>query len=270
MKKQILLFALASLMAGCAAGPSLSELRGGAHSATFVQQGREPVQLGFGVVDTASFWATYGSGVSSQLGGGYVWRDLEQAGRADAEKRAPTAADVMGWLYNRHPLVDQTSAALMPKLATLWSVSYNPAKLRVVDLRVIENKDGHFTAFSPTTDLVIVYSVNNLRLTERFTVGNALLAGVTFGTNTKNVTAEIDTFYRVYKRDPASGVHKRVWLGSCGVHSMYMTTDFPFPEVVKSQEKAKQLWDEASAKTIELCTKHLGTLAENERKLAKQ
>lgn len=270
MKNGILLLTLALLMPGCAAGPSLSELRGGARNATFVQQGREPVQLGFGVVDTSSFWATYGSGVSTQLGGGYVWRDLEQGGRADVEKRAPTATDVMRWLYNRHTLVDRTSTALMPKLATLWGVPYEPSTLRVVDLRNIEDQDGRFSAFTPATDLVIVYSVQNLRLTERFTVGNAILAGVTFGTNTKNVTAEVETSYRVYKRDPASGAHKRVWLGSCGVHSMYMTTDFPFPEVVKSREKAKQLWDEASAKTIELCTKHLGTLAENERKLAKQ
>lgn len=270
MKNGISFFALALLLAGCATGPSLSELRGDVRSATFVQQGREPVQLGFGVVDTASFWATYGSGVSSQLGGGYVWRDLEQGGQADVDKRAPTAAEVMRWLYNKHPFVDQTSAALMPKLAALWGVPYDPAKLRVVDLRVVENQDGNFTAFAPTTDLVIVYSVHSLRLTERFTVGNALLAGVTFGTNTKNVTAELDLFYKAYKRDPASGGHKRVWLGGCGLHSMYMTTDFPFPEVVKSQEKAKQLWDEASVKTVELCAKHLGNLAESERKLAKQ
>lgn len=270
MKNGIVLFTLALLLPGCATGPSLSELRGGVRSATFVQQGREPVQLGFGVVDTASFWATHGSGVSSQLGGGYLWRDLEQGGRADVEKRAPTAADVMRWLYNKHPLVDQTSAALMPKLATLWDVPYEPAKVRVVDLRVIEDQDGNFTAFAPTTDLVIVYSVQHLRLTERFTLGNALLAGVTFGTNTKNVTAELDIFYRAYKRDPASGKHKRAWHSGCGLHSAYMTTDLPFPEVVKSREKAKQLWDEASATTIDRCAKHLDTQAENERKVAKQ
>ena len=104
MKNGISFFALALLLAGCATGPSLSELRGDVRSATFVQQGREPVQLGFGVVDTASFWATYGSGVSSQLGGGYVWRDLEQGGQADVDKRAPTAAEVMRWLYEQAPV----------------------------------------------------------------------------------------------------------------------------------------------------------------------
>jgi hypothetical protein len=160
----------------------------------------------------------------------------------------------------------------MPKLASVWGVAYDPARLRVLgnEAKAIEDKDGNFVAFKPDTDLVIYYEVNNLQLTERFTVGNALLAGVTFGTNTKNVTAQLELVYKTYRRDPASGQYRRVWLGGCGLHTMYMTTDFPFPDVIKSQAKAKQLWDEAAARTIELCGKHLTNLADSERKVARQ
>jgi len=269
MKRPLLLLPLLLTLAACASGPSISELRANAHSATFVQRGHEPVRFGFGVVDTSSFWANYGSGVSSQLGGGALWSGLERSGQVETEKRAPTAAEVMRWLYNKHPLVDQTGAALMPKLAVLWGVTYDPAKLRV-ETTPPEDREGNFVAFRPDTDLVIYYEVNNLLLTERFTAGNAILAGVTFGTNTKNVTAQLDLFYKTYRRDPASGKYKRIWVGGCGLHTMYMTTDFPFPEVVKSQPKAKQLWDEASAKIIERCGGDLANLADKERKLAKQ
>ncbi len=273
MKKFALLLPALLALAACATGsPSISELRANARSATFVQHGHEPVRYGFGVVDTSSFWAAYGSGVSSQLGGGALWRDLEQGGKAEAEKRAPTAAEVMRWLYNKHPLVDRTGAALLPKLAAVWGVTYDPAKLHILGngISPVEDKDGNFIAFKPNTDLVIFYEANNLLLTERFTMGNALLAGVTFGTSTKNVTAQLELSYKTYRRDPATGKYKRIWLGGCGLHTMYMTTDFPFPEVIKSQAKAKQLWDEAATRTVELCGKHLTTLAENEGKLARQ
>ncbi len=267
MKKYISLLPVLLALTACAtSSPSISELRANARSATFVQHGHEPVRYGFGVVDTSSFWAAYGSGVSSQLGGGTLWEGLAADGRAEGQKRAPTVAEVMRWLYNKHPLVDRTGAALMPKLATVWGVAYNPAKLLILgnEIKAVEDQEGNFIAFRPDTDLVILYEVNNLLLTERFTMGNALLAGVTFGTNTKNVTACSSW------RDPASGQYKRIWLSGCGLHTMYMTTDFPFPEVIKSQAKAKQLWDEATSKTVEICSGHLTNLADSERNLARQ
>jgi len=46
-----------AVLAGCASGPTLSELRADVKSATFVQHGAEPLNYKFGVVDGASFWA---------------------------------------------------------------------------------------------------------------------------------------------------------------------------------------------------------------------
>jgi hypothetical protein len=258
MDKLITAVIVALLAAGCAGGPSVSSLREGARSATFVQYGKEPLSYSFGVIDTSSFWATYGSGVAAQTGGGALWYGLESSGQADVAKRAPTAAEAMRWLYNKHPMVDQATGAVMPRLAAAWGVSYEAAKLRVFDKSTpLEDKEGNFIAFRPITDLVVVFSVNNLTLTERFTMGNALMAGVTFGTSTKNVTAQVDARMSVYKRDAAKGTHQRVWQGACGVGTHSMEIDYPFPEVIRSQEKAKTLWDAAVPKTVESCSKYL-------------
>lgn len=253
MWKTLTAIGAAALLSGCAAGPSISELRGGATSATFVQLGREPARYSFGVVDTASFWATYGDSVSSQTGG-RLWRDLAEGGQTDVVKRTQTVHEIMRGLYDNHPLADKVSAALMPRVAEIWNLSYDPAKVRVYDQGLFEDKDGNFTAFAPTTDLVVTFGVDNLRLTERFTVGSAVLGGLTMGTNTKKVTAEVETSARVYRRDPATGKYRRVWWQPCGLHSMHMNVDFPFPEVVRSKEKARVLWDAGAAKTIEVCS----------------
>ena len=222
-----------------------------------------------GVVDTSSFWATYGSGVSAQLGGGYLWQGLESSGKAEQAKRAPTASEMLRALYNNHPLVNQASAALLPKLAAVWGQSYDPSRLRFVEAtKPIHDQKLNFTAFTPATDLVLVFEVNDLTLTERQTMGRALAAGFTMGTNTKNVSAQVTVWLEAYKRDAASGQYTRVWLGSCGADANSMPIDFPFPDVMKSREKAKQLWDAATPLTIEKCTKYFNFLTEQQRKAA--
>ena len=262
--------AFLSMLFGCAGGPSLTELRQGANSVTIVQHGKEPLHYSFGVVDTSSFWAAYGSGVSSQLGGGLLWQDLESSGRAEQAKRAPTVAEVMRWLYNDHPLTNQLADTLIPKFAAVWGQPFDKSRLRVIDADTpISDQNQNFTAFRPITDLVLVFEVRELTLTERQTLGRAFAAGFTLGTNTKNVTAQVTVWLEAYKRDSASGQYKRVWLSSCGANAISMPIDFPFPEVVKSREKAKQLWDAAAPLAIESCSKYFDALNEKERKLAK-
>lgn len=257
------------MLGGCASGPSLHELRGDVKTATIVQHGKEPLRYTFGVVDSASFWATYGSGVSSQLGGGTLWRDLESSGKAEQIKRAPTVAEAMRNLYNNHPLVNQVSSALIPKFSSVWGQHYDPSRLRVIGSDTpIRDQNLNFVAFNPVTDLVLVFEVSELMLTERQTMGRALAAGFTFGTNTKNVSAQVTVWLEAYKRDPASGKYKRVWLSSCGADANSMPIDFPFPEVIKSREKAKQLWDAAAPLTIEKCAKYFDILTEQQRKVA--
>lgn len=270
MKSIISFLAVISVLIGCAGGPSLTELRQGANSVTIVQHGKEPLHYSFGVVDTSSFWATYGGGVSSQLGGGALWQGLESSGRAEQANRAPTVAEVMRWLYNDHPLTKQLADTLIPKFAAVWGQPFDKSRLRVIGAGTpIQDQNNNFIAFNPVTDLVLVFAVRELTLTERQTLGRAFAAGFTLGTNTKNVTAQVIVWLEAYKRDSASGQYKRVWLSSCGVNNMSMTIDFPFPEVIKSREKAKQLWDAAAPLAIEKCSEYLDALNERERKLAK-
>ena len=260
MSRLATLAAVSLLLAGCAAGPSVSELRSGARTATFVQYGKEPLVYSFGVVDTSSFWAAYGSGVSTQLGGGALWEGMAASGQAEGAKRAPTVAEVMRWLYNKHPMANQASAAVMPKLAAAWGIDYDPSRLRVMEQGTpLESEDGTFKAFNPITDVVLVVAPYHVQFTERQTLGRAFAAGFTFGTNVKNVTAEGYLQLSAYKRD-ASGAYKRAWSSSCGVGNMQMDIDFPFPELIKSQEKAKQLFDAATPKIIEFCGKHLAQM----------
>ena len=262
-------FSILALLAGCASGPSLQELRGDVKTATIVQHGKEPLRYAFGVVDTSSFWAAYGSGVSTQLGGGALWQGLESSGKAEEMKRAPTVAEVMRGLYNNHPMVSQVSAALIPKFSAVWGQNYDPSRLRVVGSDTpIRDQNENFIAFNPVTDLVLVLEVSELMLNERQTMGRALAAGFSLGTNTKNVSAQVTVWLEAYKRDAASGKYKRVWLSSCGADANSMPIDFPFPEVIKSRDKAKQLWDAATPLTIERCGKHFDTLIEQQRKVA--
>jgi hypothetical protein len=257
------------LLGGCAGGASLQELRGDVKSATIVQHGKEPLRYTLGVVDTSSFWAAYGGGVSSQLGGGAVWQGLESSGKAEEMKRAPTVAEVMRNLYNNHPLVSQVSSALIPKYAAVWGQTYDPSRLRVVSSDTpVRDQNLNFVAFNPVTDLVLVFEVSELTLTERQTMGRALAAGFTLGTNTKSVSAQVTVWLEAYKRDAASGKYKRVWLSSCGADANSMPIDFPFPEVIKSRDKAKQLWDAATPLAIEKCGKYFDMLVEQQRKVA--
>ena len=203
MKSIITFLAVISMLFGCAGGPSVTELRQGANSVTLVQHGKEPLQYSFGVVDTSSFWAAYGSGVSSQLGGGLLWKDLESSGRAEEAKRAPTVAEVMRWLYNNHPMANQLAETLIPKFAAVWGQPFDKSRLRVIGAGTpIQDQNNNFIAFNPVTDLVLVFEVRNLTLTERQTLGRAFAAGFTLGTNTKNVTAQVTVWLEAYNAIP--------------------------------------------------------------------
>src|SRR5262249_60429696 len=70
--------ALAVVLAACASTPQVSELRSGVRTATFIQLGTEPLTYKLGVVDTGSFWSSYGGGGSG--GAGVVVAGREGAG----------------------------------------------------------------------------------------------------------------------------------------------------------------------------------------------
>lgn len=258
---------LASL-GGCASGPSISELRAGVRSATFVQHGREPLSYKFGVVDGASFWAkgaeSAGGPIPVPLGAGAVVAanvavaTAGAAGRAVEANRAPTVPEIMTRLFNRHPMVNDAGHALMLKLAGNWGVTYDRARVRQLPAEAkLENESGNFNAFQPTSDLVLVFAVSELGLTERPSLGGGLAAVVTAGFNAKEVSTATWVTMTAYKHDAGSGQYRRVWSGRCGVPVLLMDVSYPFPELMQSPEKARRLWDATTPKLIEYCSKYL-------------
>jgi hypothetical protein len=254
------------LLYGCGSTPPVSELRNGVQSATFIQHGTEPLNYSFGVVDTASFWAQNGGNLGPGVGvvGMVAGETAAAAGRDASARKAPTAAQVMKALYGNHPLVNEASRKTMPELARLWGVPYDAKQLRIVQPGApFEDAQGKLLGVSATTDLVLTFAVSQLTLTEKFSVGGAFAAGFTMGTNTKNVAAQTSVLMKAYKRDPATGQYAKIWTQPCSGLAMYSKVAYPFPEVMQSREKAKELWDAAMPLTIESCSKVLQSLAKN-------
>jgi len=262
------LLMVSALLGGCASQQTVAELRADVLGATFVRHGREPLTYKLGVVDGASFWAKGAeqniapipvpasagtvAAANAALGVG------TRAAKATQESRAPTVPEIMGKLYNRHPMVTDAGNALMPKLASGWGVTYDRARVR--DLPVdakLENESGNFIAFQPTTDLVLVFAVSELGLTERPSLGGGLAAVATAGFNAKDVSSVTYATITAYKHDTASRQYRRVWSGRCGVPVLLMDVSYPFPDLMQSPEKARRLWDATTPKLIESCSRFL-------------
>ena len=110
-------------------------------------------------------------------------------------------------------------------------------------------------------DLVLVFAVSELELTERPSVTGGLAAVVTAGFNAKDVSTNTYATITAYKHDTASRQYRRVWSGRCGVPVLLMDVSYPFPELMQSPEKARRLWDAITPKLVENCTKFLSAQA---------
>ncbi len=255
--KFIYLLVLAMLASGCATvTPPVSELRSDVNSVTFIQMGHEPLSFSFGVVDTSSFWAAYGDGVSSQLGGGTLWTGLAADGRRKGMEKAPDNATILKGLYGNHSLVTDVRDSVLPKLAGLWAVPYHPEELRILERdQITFDEQRNLVGFDSNSDLLLMYSVNNISLTERFSMGGALASGFTMGTNTKSVTTTAAVNLSAFKRDPASGTYTNIWTLGCGANYTQMKSSYPFSEAVQSAEKIASLLDETTSVSIDSCSK---------------
>jgi hypothetical protein len=92
------ILASVAILSGCAGGLKVTELRKDIKTVTFVQHGTKPRTMGLGVVDTASWWAANGADIGLRTGG-TLWYALAGAGRSEQALRAPTALEIMKYLY---------------------------------------------------------------------------------------------------------------------------------------------------------------------------
>jgi hypothetical protein len=254
------------LLAGCASSPSstVADLRANIKSVTFVQHGTEPLTYKLGVVDGTSFWSNANPGTikapvsaAAAAAATTALNASLRAARSVEAGRQGASNEMMAWMFNKHPMVIDAGAALMPKMASMWGVPYDRMGVRGLpwDSKP-ENESGQFTAFQPTTDLVLVFAVSELGVSERPSVGGAFAAAFTAGFNTKHVTSATYVGMTAYKRDGA-GQYQKVWSGRCGVPVLLMEVTYPFPELAQSQQKAKQLWDATTPKVVEYCSRYL-------------
>lgn len=248
---------VAALLAGCAAAPTISQVRGNARTATIVQWGHKPLNYSLGVVNGATFWAKEGGNVSAGVAGStaaFVATSTATAvGTAAADKHAPTLHARMERLYGKSPLVDDVARRVLPRFASAWGVPYDSQKVKFVPITQDLFKNGHFVGFTPTTDLVLVYDMGGLELTEKRTVAGALAAGFTLGMNTKHVAAQPAVALTAYRRQ-ADGSYKNIWHRLCIGPAQASPIAYPFPQVIKSPAKAAKLWRAAEAPTVKVCS----------------
>lgn len=251
--------AAAILLTGCAASPPVSELRDNVGRVDFVQIGEEPLVYSLGVVDATSFWAEYGDDVSANLGGSIVFSGVHADASAAERKRQPTEADVMRALVDGYPMTANLTQALLPKVAGKWGVRYEPSALQLGEDMTPAIADGYLHGYTGDADMVLASYLWRFELTERPTVGGALAAGFTLGTNTKKVTASLAWHTAAYQRE-ADGRYKEVWRHVCWVPPAKNNISVPFPELMDNPERGHDIWADADRVAREFCGKQVAAL----------
>jgi hypothetical protein len=263
------------LLTGCSSNLKVSEIQKDVKSVTFIQIGKEPHAYDFGVVDPASFWskADMASVPSASALG------LSEAAHLTAQSTATLAGGVAEDVFTQKQkelkdkfrnlidgsqLTSEITHELMPVIAQAWNISYNPEKLGVYHVDDWEiNEDGSFSLLDPETDLVITFGIDKVRLNEKHSVGGFFSTLATLGFNDKPVAPELYGRAIVFKRDPKSNTLMKVWETSCLVNTVSMSDSEKFSVLIESPRIAKPMFEEASAKFIQFCTRkirgHSGT-----------
>jgi hypothetical protein len=253
---RIALFITCLALASCTSQPSISELKQGTTKVAFVQNGMKPLGYSTGVIDTPSFWSQHGQSVSLAAAA---------VGSVVDGNRVDKNALMVEKLYGSSQMAEKITAAVLPAFAQAWHVSYDPTKvIRLTDtVARVDLSSGYLTNVDSDADMLLVAQVDNINLTERFSMGGALLSGVTMGMNEKMLTTEVRVGLQVFKRDPNWDTYKQVWATSCDPQYIHMETAYPLTELAASRKKMDEVLAEATRQSIERCTASLNALAKN-------
>jgi len=255
--------ALALSLNGCSSSPTISQLASGAKNVVLIQNGNKPFSFSTGVIDTASFWAKYGGSVGTQTGG-TLWPILASEGQSSAYEKMDQNAKLVAALYGDSKMADNITSALLPLIAKAWGVPYEAqsvVRIRGSKLITDDQKTEYLNNFDTDADLVLIADVYNVNLTERYSVGGAVLSGVTFGLNEKSLTTEVHVVIEAFRRDPERSVYKQVWLLTCGAMYTNMNTAFPLKELTESHDKMNLVLKEAQDLSIDRCGSRLASVA---------
>ena len=249
----LLLTSAAALMA--CANQSIDEIKQGTTSVLFVQHGQRPLQFSTGVIDTASFWATYGEDVSARLGGVTLIDALAEASKERQEAMREQNELVVDLMYDRHDLASTVNSTLLADLAAAWELDFDSGDVLVVAANslFVDQRDDTLAGRHLDSDLVLVVDVHEIHLTERFSAASALANGVTLGTNEKSLTVESPVNMRVFRRNPDTGRLAYVWGRRCGANYTSMDTGYPLDTLWNQPDKMAEVLNEARDRSIEHC-----------------
>ena len=252
------IIAVLAVLSACAS-QDIAELRKGAGTVSFVQHGSKPLGYSAGVIDTASFWATYGDAVSAQLGGIELIDALAEASKEQTEALREHNELVVDLMYDKHDLAESVNSTLLADLAAAWGLAFDPDQVIVIPANAVfvDFRDDTLSGMSLISDLVLMVDVQEVRLTERFSAGSALANGVTLGTNEKSLTVEAPVNLRVFRRDSESGELRYVWGRRCGANYTSMSTAYPLDVLWNQPEMMTEVLDEARDLSIAHCRKTL-------------
>jgi hypothetical protein len=224
----------------------------------FIENGDTPLSYTTGVIDAASFWKQYGGSVGTNVGG-VVGTTISSQSTA-AAMRHPNGADApVQQLLGENQLAPTINGAVIKQLAGAWGFSFNPNQLVVIrDMPVtVDPNTKLIEGLKSDAELVLMTEVHNVNLTERFSMGGALAAGISFGTSKKSLTTEVSVVVRAIQHDAATGTYKQIWAEVCGPNYTTMKTSYPLKDLVDSHDKVLEIVNEATEKSIAICGRRL-------------
>ena len=268
MNKSVLIPYLAILsllpLSACVSTPNIGELNRVAKTVAYVENGTQPLRFSTGVIDVSSFWSAYGGGVSDRLGGSLLVDDVTKSSGEKVLSALAKNQMLVQSLYGESAFAKEIHSELLPKLAQAFNRKMTHEQVyRIDDPRKLKRENGHILNMDVDADLILMSEMHSLNLTERFSMGGALLSGVTMGTNTKNLTFETPIALYVLTKTDVKGAYKVDWRGVCGATYVTMKTAFTMEALLEHPENAQALLSEAKLQTIEGCGKLIDQLAGN-------
>lgn len=273
MKKLLAGAALALLLTGCATTSpitpaQIAEMRAGAKSVAFIQNGTEPHQYLVGAVDGKTSWAgpqvAFTPATSSRMdtGAAAAANLVSAIGSSiarEAMKDDPHYYDrLLKKMVGERQFTSEITPGVLPALAKAWQVEYDATKLRIVpNSQLVTDDKGLFTGEDPGADLVLMFSVPRFMLSEKPQMSVLWKAVVTAGTYDRPVVPYISGLMSVYRRDEA-GQLKVVWSARCNdIDFLNAPVSEEFAVLKEAPEKAGPVFDAAIPIAVESCRKAL-------------
>lgn len=224
----------------------------------FIENGDSPLSYTTGVIDAKSFWKQYGGSVGTNVGG-VVGTAISSQSTAAAIRHPNGDDSPARQILGENQLAPNVNAAVIKQLAAAWGFSFNPDQLVVLrnTPAIVDPNTKLVEELKSDAQLVLMTEVHNVNLTERFSMGGALAAGISFGTSKKSLTTEVSVVVRAIQHDAGTGTYRQIWSEVCGTNYTTMKTSYPLKDLVESHDKVMEIVNEATEQSIARCGRRL-------------